>query len=103
MALEDNGEEKEQGFFPEMAPHKIPSIHKAALAFEDVHKERIRLSKKEKEKRESLVEAMEEEGVTIYEYGDLRVDITEKKNPNVRRTARDNGETEKPKKKAKAK
>lgn len=101
---EENGNEKElDGYLPGMKPKKIAAIIEAANAYEAAHKARMKLSAKEKQAGAALVDEMQTHGLTRYEYGDCIVDITETLKPVVRRTARDNGEESKPKKKVKAK
>ncbi len=100
---EENGNELD-GYLPGMKPKKIPKIIEAANAYEREHKARIRQSKKEKHASAALVETMVEFGLTTYEFGDVIVNIADKKTPTVTRTARESSEEKAgAKKKAKVK
>lgn len=97
-----NGDDKDlDGYLPGMKPRKIPKIIEAANAYEREHKARIRQSKKEKHAAQALVDVMIEHELTTYEFGDVIVNIADKKTPTVTRTARESAE-EKPRSKKKA-
>ena len=79
----------EQGFLPDMAPKKNKVVHAAALKYEAARNERMALTKDEKAKKDALLAAMNSEGLTVYEYGDLRVEIDATQKPKLMRTAED--------------
>lgn len=70
----------EQTLIPEMAPKRIDRIHRAAKRYAVERDARIAANVKEKDAHAFLLNAMKEEGLSSYEYGDLSVfvDSTEK-------------------------
>lgn len=70
----------EQTLIPEMAPKRIDRIHRAAKRYAVERDARIAANTKEKDAHAFLLNAMKEEGLNSYEYGDLQVfvDSTEK-------------------------
>ena len=72
-----------QEFLPGHEPAKNLKVHQAALHYAEKRDERIALNAEEKEAHDTLLFTMLEEGLTAYEYGDLKVHIDEKKKCKV--------------------
>lgn len=63
----------EQTIIPEMTPKRIDRIHRAAKRYAVERDARIAANTKEKDAHAFLLNAMKEEGLASYEYGDLQV------------------------------
>lgn len=72
------------GYLPGMAPKKNKKVHPKAELYASHRDARIAAGKEEKEAKTDLVETMCEEGLEVYEYGDLRVDLTNKRDVKVK-------------------
>lgn len=80
----EEAEEPEQKFFPEMAPEKIPAIHKAALTYRRVRDERMNLTVEEVEAKDVLMAEMKQHNRTRYEYDDIIVEVKSKESVKVK-------------------
>jgi UDP-N-acetylmuramyl pentapeptide synthase len=69
---------------------KIPAVTKAATRYLEVRDQRMALTEKEVDAKAVLLNAMEENGLTIYRFDDHCVEVTSKKNVKVK--SADDGE-----------
>jgi len=91
-------ESDEPGFLPDMAPEKNPRVHKLAKKFYDVSREMKAVKKALDEARDTLLWTMAEEGLNKYHYGDVLVDVNDKKSVKVKFTAAKVTKPKKPRK-----
>lgn len=84
----------EQGYLSEdLAPKKIPRIHNAARKYAELRDARMAAGKLETEQHTKLLDAMREEQVTKYVYGDMTVEVNSKEKCKVS-FASENGDGE---------
>ncbi len=76
--------ELHQDFLPGTAPVKNKKVHPKALRYVEMRDTRIAANKEEADAHDNLLHAMLEEGLEVYEYGDLRVDISNSKKCKVK-------------------
>ncbi len=72
-----------QDYLPGTAPEKNARVHPLALNYADLRDERIAANKLEKEAHDTLLHTMLEEGLEVYEYGDLKVVVNAKRKCRV--------------------
>lgn len=72
-----------QEFLPGQEPKKNNRVHKAALRYAELRDARIAANAEEKDAHDTLLHTMLEEGLEIYEYGDLKVAIDNKRKCKV--------------------
>jgi hypothetical protein len=77
-----------------MAPKKNRKVHGKAIAYADARDARIAANAVEKEAHDTLLYAMLEEGLSTYEYGELKVTVDEKLKCRVTQEAGKNGKAE---------
>jgi hypothetical protein len=82
-----------EGMEPPTNPKKNPKVHNLALKYVSVRDERMAMTTGEVAAKKALMAAMEEDGISEYEYGDLKVTINAKKNVKVK-VGDDSGEDE---------
>lgn len=74
---------------------KNAKVHNAAIRYSKRRDERIAANKEEKAAHTSLLEIMDQQGVTSYNYGDVEVHIDQDRKAKVKiagQTAPDNGD-----------
>lgn len=68
-----------EGMEPATNPTKNPRVHKLALAYVGSRDERMALTTEEVKAKNNLLDAMADEGLERYQYGDLLVVVNAKK------------------------
>lgn len=86
------GRKGEQEFIPGLAPKKVPKVHAAALRYADERDKRMAANKEEKEAQQFLLDKMQEAGLEIYEYGDVKVYLDSTRKAKVKVGNRADGE-----------
>jgi hypothetical protein len=75
---------KRQAHLPEMAPVKNAKIHPLAEKYADAREEFVAAQKAKNVAHANLVEEMIEQGVKVYDYGDIHVELGDKFSAKVR-------------------
>lgn len=73
-----------QEHLPGLAPAKNTKVHGLAMRYAEARDERMECGRAEKALKTSLIEMMHKEGLTSYEYGDVRVDLDTKEEIKVK-------------------
>lgn len=72
---------EKQGYLPGTEPPQIKVLDEAADIYFEAMRDRVKLSKKEDEAKDNLIDKMKEHGLTVYETPDgLRVEVLNKSN-----------------------
>lgn len=84
-----------QAFLPGTEPQKNKRVHPLAENYAGLRDARIAANREEKDAHDALLNAMQEEGIDSYEYGDLKVVVNNRKKCKVmtpKHKAEENGE-----------
>ena len=71
-------------FLPGMEPKKNGKVHAAGEEYADLRDKRMNAGMKEIEAKQELIDVMRKEGLTVYEYGDLRITLESKDKVKVK-------------------
>ena len=98
IKLNRTEESAEPGYIDGMAPEKNLKVHKLAKKFYDITREAKACKKALDEARDTLLWTMAQEGLSAYHYGDILVDVNDKKSVKAKFTAAKVSKPKKPKK-----
>jgi hypothetical protein len=74
---------KRQAFLPGTEPVKNAKVHPRAINYADARDARMECNRIEKEAHDDLLATMLEEGLEVYEYGDIKVTVNNKRKCRV--------------------